>query len=139
MQSQSRLLDDLARVASGALGVATGMRSEVEARLREQFERIVAQMDLVTREEHDVVLAMARKAREEQEDLESRVKKLERRITQLESGIAGTGGESTKSAAGKRARSRSQATETRKTGRGKAGGSGGGSAGEGSGGGPPST
>lgn len=77
MQSQNRLLDDLARVASGALGVAAGMRSEVEARLREQFERMITQMDLVTREEFDAVQAMAAKARGEQERLAERVAKLE--------------------------------------------------------------
>ena len=39
MQTKSRVLDDLARLASGALGVAAGMRGEIETRLREQFER----------------------------------------------------------------------------------------------------
>jgi BMFP domain-containing protein YqiC len=80
MQTQNRLLDDLARVASGALGVAAGMRGEIEARLREQFERILGQMDLVTREEFDVVKAMAAKAREEQEDLAARVAALEAQL-----------------------------------------------------------
>lgn len=80
MQTQNRLLDDLARVAGGALGVASGMRSEIEARLREQFERILSQMDLVTREEFDAVKAMAAKAREEQERLEERVAALEAQL-----------------------------------------------------------
>lgn len=84
MQSQNRLFDDLARVASGALGVASGMRSEVEARLREQFERILSQMDLVTREEHEVVQAMAQRAREEQEELAAKVETLEARLAELE-------------------------------------------------------
>ncbi len=85
MQSQSRLLDDLARVASGALGVAAGMRGEVEARLREQFERVIQQMDLVTREDYEVVYAMAQKAREEQEAMAERLEKLEARLAELES------------------------------------------------------
>ncbi len=93
MQSQNRLLDDLARVASGALGVATGMRSEVEARLREQFERILQQMDLVTREEHEVALAMAQKAREEQEEMAERLETLEARLAKLEKS-GGSGGAS---------------------------------------------
>lgn len=84
MQTQNRLLDDLARAASGALGVATGMRSEVESRLREQFERVISQMDLVTREEYEVVQDMARKAREEQEDMAERLEKLEARLAELE-------------------------------------------------------
>ncbi len=77
MQTQNRLLDDLARVASGALGVAAGMREEVEARLREQFERVLSRMDLVSREEFAVVRAMAVKAREEQETLAKRLAALE--------------------------------------------------------------
>lgn len=86
MQSQNRLLDDLARVATGALGVATGMRQEVEGRLRGQFERILGEMDLVTREEFEVVKAMATKARQRQEDLEEKLAALERRLD--ESGAA---------------------------------------------------
>jgi BMFP domain-containing protein YqiC len=77
MQTQNRLLDDLARVATGALGVAAGMRDEIEARLRDQFEKILGKMDLVTREEFDAVKAMAAKAREEQETLAARVAALE--------------------------------------------------------------
>jgi BMFP domain-containing protein YqiC len=77
MQTQNRLLDDLARVASGALGVAAGMREEIESRLRDQFERILSSMDLVTREEFDAVKAMAAKAREEQETLAARLAALE--------------------------------------------------------------
>ncbi len=77
MQTQNRLLDDLARVATGALGVAAGMREEIEARLRDQFERILSNMDLVTREEFDAVQAMAAKARAGQEDLAARLAALE--------------------------------------------------------------
>ena len=100
MQTQNRLLDDLARVASGAIGVAAGMRGEIEARLREQFERILSQMDLVPREEFEAVKEMAAKARAEQEDLTERVAALER-------ALAAQGGQSAaapKAAAKKRAR-----------------------------------
>ncbi|MCC7046101.1 MAG: accessory factor UbiK family protein [Alphaproteobacteria bacterium] len=77
MQFDHRLIDDLARVAGGALGTLAGVREEVEARLRQQFERILAGMDLVTREEFEVVRAMAQAAREEQERLAARVAALE--------------------------------------------------------------
>ena len=80
MQTQNRLLDDLARVATGALGVAAGMRGEIEARLRDQFERILTGMDLVGREEFDAVKAMAAKARAEQETLARRVAALETQL-----------------------------------------------------------
>ena len=77
MQFDHRLIDDLARVAGGALGALAGVREEVEARLRQQFERILFGMDLVTREEFEVVRAMAQKARAEQEKLAKRVAELE--------------------------------------------------------------
>ena len=80
MQSENRLFDDLARVATGALGALTGVRDEVEARVREQFERVLGRMNLVRREEFDAVQAMAAKARAAQEALEARVAALEARL-----------------------------------------------------------
>jgi hypothetical protein len=77
MQSQSRFFDDLARVAAGAVGTLSGVKSELETRLREQFERVLAGMDLVSRDEFEAVKAMAAKARAEQEDLATRVAELE--------------------------------------------------------------
>ena len=77
MQTDNRLLDDLARVASGAMGAASGLRGEIEAAVRRQLERILASMDLVSRDEFDAVKEMAAKARAEQEALSERVAKLE--------------------------------------------------------------
>jgi BMFP domain-containing protein YqiC len=131
MQTQNRLLDDLARVASGALGIATGMRSEAEARLREQFERIIQQMDLVTREDHEVALAMAQKAREEQEAMAERVAELEQRLAKLESG--GAAKSASKPATSKSATSKSAGTKSAgKSSGGKSGGAKSGGTGTGS-------
>src|SRR5258708_5236656 len=80
MQTENPLLDDLARVASGALGALTGMRAEIEARMRDQFERVLARMNLVTREEFEAVRDRAAKARSEQENLLARVGALESRL-----------------------------------------------------------
>jgi BMFP domain-containing protein YqiC len=83
MQSQSRFFDDIARVAAGALGTLSGVKSEVETRLREQLERVLAGMDLVSRDEFEAVKAMAAKARSEQEDLAKRVAELEARLAAI--------------------------------------------------------
>jgi BMFP domain-containing protein YqiC len=80
MQSQNRFFDDLARVASGAMGALSGVKGEVESRLREQLEKALAGMDLVSREEFEAVRAMAAKARAEQEDLAQRLAALEARL-----------------------------------------------------------
>jgi BMFP domain-containing protein YqiC len=80
MAIDNRILDDLAKVASGALSGISGVKQEVEGRLRQQFERILAGMDLVRREEFEAVKAMAAKARSEQEDLAARLAGLESRL-----------------------------------------------------------
>jgi BMFP domain-containing protein YqiC len=80
MQSQNRFFDDLARVAAGAAGAFTGVRDELQSRLRDQLERTLAGMDLVTREEFEAVKAMAAKARAEQEDMAKRLDALEARL-----------------------------------------------------------
>jgi BMFP domain-containing protein YqiC len=83
MQTQNRFFDDLARVAAGALGTLSGVKSEVESRLREQLEKVLAGMDLVSRDEFEAVKAMAAKARSEQEDLANRLAELESKLANL--------------------------------------------------------
>jgi BMFP domain-containing protein YqiC len=83
MQGQNRFFDDVARVASGAVGALSGVRGEIEARLRDQLERLLAGMDLVSREEFEATKAMAAKAREEQEVLLRRIEELEARLAAL--------------------------------------------------------
>jgi len=77
MQSQNRFFEDLARVAAGALGTLSGVKTEVETRLREQLEKVLAGMDLVSRDEFEAVKAMAAKARAENEALAARIAILE--------------------------------------------------------------
>jgi BMFP domain-containing protein YqiC len=77
MQTDNKLLDDLARVATSALGTLQGVREEVEARLRDQFEAVLSRLDLVTREEFDAVKAMAAQARRENDALRARIEALE--------------------------------------------------------------
>jgi BMFP domain-containing protein YqiC len=80
MQTRNRFFDDFARLAAGATGALSGVKSEVEARLREQLERLLAGMDLVDRDEFEAVKAMAAKARAEQEGLAARLAALEARL-----------------------------------------------------------
>ena len=77
MQSDNRFLDDAAKLAGGALGTLVGIRREIEQAARAQLERVLARMNLVSREEFEVVKAMAAKARTEQEELAERVAALE--------------------------------------------------------------
>ena len=98
MQTDNRLLDDLSRVATGAFSAFTGVREEIESRMREQFEKILARMDVVPREEFDAVQVMAARARAEQEALAVRVAALESQLAELTgklATIASEGGKTT--------------------------------------------
>ena len=79
MQSSNRLFDDLAKVANGALSAAAGARQELEQLVQQRFERFLNEHGWVTREEFEAVRDMARKARETQEDLATRLAALEAR------------------------------------------------------------
>ncbi len=80
MQTRSRLLDEVARLANGAAGVASGLREEIDSLVQQRLERVLADMELVRREEFEAVEAVAIKAREEQEALEKRVAALEKKL-----------------------------------------------------------
>lgn len=77
MQTEHRFFDDLARAAGGAMGALGGMRQEVEGLFQQRLERLISDMNLVTREEFEIVEAMARKAREENDALKARLDALE--------------------------------------------------------------
>ena len=74
MQTDNRLADDLAKVAASAVGVIAGVKDEFEGRLRQVFERMLDDMELVNRDEFK---AMAAKARAENERLAARIAALE--------------------------------------------------------------
>ena len=80
MLGDKRLFDDMARVASGAAGALGGFRSRMESELRDQVERLMSRMNLVTREEYEIALALAQKARTEQEILSERLAALEAKL-----------------------------------------------------------
>lgn len=79
MQSDNRLLDDMARAASGALGALSGVRAEIESQMRALLDNWLKRQDLVTREEFEAVKAMAAAARMENERLAERLAALEGR------------------------------------------------------------
>ncbi len=79
-QTSGRLFDDLSRLITDAAGLAEGARREVETIVRAQFERLLAGMDVVTREELEAVKEMAAKARDENEALAARIAALEAKL-----------------------------------------------------------
>ena len=81
MQFDNRIIDDLARAASGMLSTLGSVRAEFEAQFRSGIERLLKSYDLVTREELEAVKAMAAKARADAEELKLRVAALEARAS----------------------------------------------------------
>jgi BMFP domain-containing protein YqiC len=84
-QTNNRLLDEFAKLMTDAAGAAQGMRREVETFMKGQGERILRDMDVVSREEFEATKAMAAKAREENEALAARIAALEAELASLKS------------------------------------------------------
>ena len=77
MQTSNRLLDDLAKVANGAVSALVGVKDEIEVLVRQRVDKLLADADLVPREEFEVVKDMVAEARVEQEHLLRRLAALE--------------------------------------------------------------
>ena len=88
MQTENRLFDDFAKIAGGALNALTGLKTEVEAQIRQQMEHFLGTMNLVTRDEFEAVQAMAAKARDEQEALNLRLARVEAQLAASKGGGA---------------------------------------------------
>ncbi len=84
-QFRSPILEDVSRLMGDAVGVAQGVRREVETIVKTQMERMLSTMNVVTREEFEALRDMAALAREEND-------RLERRITTLETELKAAGG-----------------------------------------------
>lgn len=85
-QGPNRILDELAKLMTDAAGVAQGVQREAETAFKSQAERFLAQMDIVQREEFDVVREMASRARSENESLKETILTLQQRLDRLEGG-----------------------------------------------------
>jgi len=79
-QTSNRFLDDIARLMTDAAGAAQGVRREVETIVKSQGERVLNGLDVVRREEFEIVKAMAERAREENEALAARIAALEAKL-----------------------------------------------------------
>ena len=76
----NRILDDFAKLMTDAAGAAQSVRKEVETAFHAQAERWLNSMDLVKREEFDVVREMATKALDDNDALRARIDALEARL-----------------------------------------------------------
>ncbi len=57
MQTQNPFLDEMAKLTTAAMGLAQTAGDEARAAFRAQADRLVAEMDLIRRDEFDVLKA----------------------------------------------------------------------------------
>jgi len=79
MNEGSKIFDDLGRLMNDAAGVADGVRREAETAFKSQMERIVGDLNLVRREEFDVLREIVEVQGEEIEQLRKELAALRRR------------------------------------------------------------
>lgn len=73
----NRIMDEFAKLMTDAAGAAQGVRKEIETAFNAQAERWLNTLDIVKREEFEVVREMAIKARDENDALLARIAALE--------------------------------------------------------------
>ncbi|MEO6609856.1 MAG: accessory factor UbiK family protein [Aestuariivirga sp.] len=78
--NSSRFFDEISKLMSSASGAAQGVRKEVDTMVQNQVERVLNNLNVVKREEFDVVRDMAEKARMENEKLSQRLAELEKKL-----------------------------------------------------------
>ncbi|MEI7668790.1 MAG: accessory factor UbiK family protein [Pseudomonadota bacterium] len=78
MQKDSRFFDDIAKMASGAVGTISDAKREIEAIIMDKVEKILYRMNLVRREEFEVVRQMVEATRLEQEKLKAEIAELKK-------------------------------------------------------------
>lgn len=78
--TSSRFFDELAKLMTSATGAAQGVRKEVDGLVQTQVERVLNNLNVVKREDFEVVRDMAEKARMENEKLSERLAALEAKL-----------------------------------------------------------
>ncbi|HBF30770.1 accessory factor UbiK family protein [Rhizobium sp.] len=73
----NRIMDEFAKLMTDAAGAAQGIRKEAETAFHAQAERWLNSLDVVRREEFDIVREMAVKALDENEALRAKIEALE--------------------------------------------------------------
>ncbi|ORE96407.1 hypothetical protein ATO13_06075 [Stappia sp. 22II-S9-Z10] len=79
-QTNNRLIDEIARLATDAAAVAQGARREVEGAMRSQVERLLSDANVVHRDDFEAMKAIAIRAADEVDALKARVEALEARM-----------------------------------------------------------
>ncbi len=90
MENNNKLLNDISRMASGAVSSLMDVKHEIDVMVAAQLEKLLQKMDLVTKEEFDTAQSMLTKSRIEQEELKKRLDALEGQLNDLTNGKKST-------------------------------------------------
>lgn len=71
MQTQNPFLDEMAKLSTAAVGLAQAAGEEAKAAFRAQADRMVAELDLIRREDFDALKAEVAQLRAEVEALKA--------------------------------------------------------------------
>ncbi len=82
MRGENNNGSDLAKIVSSAFSSVTGVARDVKAEFNEKVVSYLEKMNLVKREEFELVQAMLSESRLEQEKLKQRIDALEKKIKQ---------------------------------------------------------
>jgi BMFP domain-containing protein YqiC len=77
MQTDNKILDDFVKLMNSAAGTLAGVGREAEASVKARAKEWMGGLDFVSREEFDAVKAMAAAARDEADELRTRIAALE--------------------------------------------------------------
>lgn len=73
MKHDSKIFDDLARMAGGAVNLFSGLQLQIREEIRARVDEMLARMDVVPREDFERLEAMVTKLRLRQEELEKQL------------------------------------------------------------------
>ena len=74
MSNSSKVLDDVAQLAGGVVGIASGMKEQIENDIKARVEEMATRLDLVPREDLERVEAIVKAMEERITDLEAKLK-----------------------------------------------------------------
>lgn len=79
MPDREKILDDIARFAGGAAGLAGDFKSQISDLVRTQIDAKAQDLDLVPREDFERLELMLIESRTKQQELEERIAALEKK------------------------------------------------------------
>ena len=76
--NSNKIMDDLSKLATNAMGVAKGARDEAKNTMDGWVDRMLAERALVTQEEHEALKAMVEKLQKDLTSAKSEITKLKK-------------------------------------------------------------